>query len=96
LLLARRLWAGQSKGALKWGAQATPRQLGAPPGAWFWMAEKDAFEPVMLRPEQVFDWQGRMLLRLHGPSRLGLWVWLERAADPAHWDDLRRALVRVP
>jgi hypothetical protein len=69
--------------------------LDEPPGAWFWIAQADAYEPVRVQPEQVFDWQGRILLRLHGSSRWGLWLWLERDADPVRWDDLRRALVRL-
>lgn len=89
-------WRGkhQPKGMLKWDAQATPLRLEAPPGAWLWLAHGHDLRPETVRPEAVFDGQSRLLLRLHGGAwPWGQWVWLERATDPARWDDLRRALV---
>jgi hypothetical protein len=45
------------------------------------------------RVEMVLDLQGRALLRLHNADALARWVWVERARNPALWNDLRRALV---
>ncbi|MDM0114308.1 hypothetical protein QTI66_19295 [Variovorax sp. J22R133] len=38
------------------------------------------------------DFQSLMLVRLAEPDRNSVWVWLERAAMPQRWLDVRRAL----
>ena len=94
VLLAAWHWWLQPTGVLKWDAQATPDQLDSPPGGWFWFPQVDALKPLAVKPKQVFDGQGWMLLSLHGSRRAALWVWLERKGDPTRWDDLRRALTQ--
>lgn len=39
------------------------------------------------------DWQDIALLRLHHAHAFARWIWVERARNPALWNDLRRALV---
>ena len=95
MLAAARHWWRQPTGLLKWDAQATPAQLDCPPGGWFWCAQENGLKPVAVHPERVFDGQGWLLLSLRGPWRMGMWVWLERKADPRRWDDVRRALVHA-
>jgi hypothetical protein len=38
------------------------------------------------------DWQAGLLLEFLTVERRVLWLWLERSAEPSHWDALRRAL----
>jgi hypothetical protein len=88
-------WWRQPAGALKWDAQAAPDRLDGQPGVWFWLPQLGDLKPVAVQPEQVFDWQGWVLLRLRRSKRAAMWVWLERRGDPTHWDDVRRALAQT-
>lgn len=45
------------------------------------------------RVELMLDARTCALLRLQNADSLTRWVWVERARDPLHWGDLRRALV---
>ncbi len=42
------------------------------------------------------DLQSLLLVSLDEPGRPARWLWLDRQASPAHWDDLRRALYSQP
>lgn len=44
------------------------------------------------RVEVCLDFQVLMLLNLSEPGCSRRWMWLERAADPQRWQDLRRAV----
>ena len=44
------------------------------------------------RAEVCLDLQTLLLLRLIVPGQSVSWLWLERGADPARWQDLRRAV----
>lgn len=82
----------KATGFLCWNAQAAPVDLNDRPGAWMWRWDDSLQAPVAVRIALVLDGQSRVLLRLHGLPSLGRWLWLERANDPARWDDLRRAV----
>lgn len=92
---AARAWrdsAAAQAGALHWDARAMPAKLDGLPGAWFWRWPDPRKEPVPLRVVLVLDCQERMLVRTKGLPLVARWLWLERAACSARWDDLRRAL----
>ena len=42
----------------------------------------------------AWDLQDWMLLRCQEAGRPACWLWAERGADAAHWQDLRRALMQ--
>ena len=45
----------------------------------------------------ALDLQSLLLVRLQGAGTRSQWRWLERNTDPAHWNDVRRALyARLP
>jgi toxin CptA len=44
----------------------------------------------------VLDFQILLLVRLDVPRAAPCWLWLERPANPARWQDLRRALHARP
>ena len=79
-------------GELHWDARAMPVKLGDLPGAWYWRWADSKHEPVPLRVVLVLDWQERVLVRTKGLPLVARWLWLERSACSARWDDLRRAL----
>ena len=93
--LAAWRWRVQPQGSLRWDAQAAPFFLEEAPGAWFWVNENSGEAPMPVEIERTFDGQSVLLLRLRRSMRPDLWVWPHRGADPARWDDFRRALVRM-
>jgi hypothetical protein len=87
---AYRSWRRQPLGRLQWGGRATALVLERP-GLWRWLPRDG--EPVDLqRLEWVMDAQSVVLLRLSGPQRRRLWLWLAARDDRSRWADLRRAL----
>ncbi|HYF42134.1 MAG TPA: hypothetical protein VEA35_06750 [Ramlibacter sp.] len=70
-----------------WLWRCRPRgELAWDGGAWTWQGE-----PTAGGVEVCLDLQGAMLLRCPAPSPVQ-WLWLERSAAPARWDDIRRAV----
>jgi toxin CptA len=59
---------------------------------WFWDSESWRDGSALPPPQVVLDLQSTMLLRLGKPTGGVWWLWAERAAWPAHWLDLRRAV----
>lgn len=92
--LAWRAWHTQPCGRLCW--EAAPRRHapddGPVAGRWVWFSDAYREGVGLRRVERIYDLQRRMLVRLHNPDGVVLWAWVERAADPPRWDDLRRAL----
>jgi len=79
---AIRGWVRSPQGTLAWNGEG-----------WTWKSSGDG-EPGT--PEAVLDFQAIVLLRWSS-GRATRWLWLERGALPARWDDLRRAVYsRVP
>ena len=76
-LVALRTWLRSPRGTLSWDG------LG-----WTWTTTADAQAG---QPEVALDTQRVLLLRWDG-ARRPEWLWLERAAQPARWNDLRRAV----
>jgi len=75
--LALRSWLRSPCGTLAWsGAE------------WTWTGAGTSESGT---PEAVLDLQRRMLLRWSAPGGIR-WLWLERDARPAAWDDVRRAV----
>lgn len=75
-------WRGMRLGRLRWDGQA-----------WWWQPD----EPMHADEHAVsvdlrLDFQSAMLVRTVGASVGAGWCWLDRAAAPARWGDLRRAL----
>ncbi|MEJ6024074.1 hypothetical protein [Ramlibacter sp. PS4R-6] len=82
-LVAWRSWQRSPQGTLAWNGEG-----------WSWAASPQA-EGGM--PEPVLDLQQVLLLRWRPESGPVRWLWAERRAQPATWDDLRRAVYsRVP
>lgn len=77
-IFAWRAWLRSPRGMLSWDG------LG-----WTW-AGASAAQPGA--PEVALDAQRLMLLRWRGGAGAAQWLWLERRAQPARWDDLRRAV----
>lgn len=72
-----------------WQWRRTPGGILAWDGAqWNWSAMPEA---AATRVEVALDLQRTLLLRwtADGAAR---WIWVERAARPERWDDLRRAV----
>jgi toxin CptA len=69
-------WARHPSGTLAWDGES-----------WSWSGERAAGGTL----EVVLDLQRLLLVRWRGPSSGG-WLWLEKSALPARWDDLRRAV----
>ncbi|MEY3461067.1 MAG: hypothetical protein RLZZ03_720 [Pseudomonadota bacterium] len=59
---------------------------------WFWESEAWRDGSALPPPQVVLDLQSAMLLRLGKPEGGAWWLWVERAAWPARWLDLRRAV----
>lgn len=74
---AARAWLRSPVGTLSWDGQG-----------WSWTGDAGAQAG---RPELALDAQRILLLRWQGPGGTQ-WLWLERGALPARWDDLRRAV----
>lgn len=90
--LAWRSWWRAPTGQLRWDANASADLMRAGSGRWSWEKSGSASVQWLAAVQPVLDAQGVVLLRLSavaGPSR---WIWIDRARDPARWDDLRRAL----
>ena len=84
-------WQRSPRGSLRWEPQRGAE--GGAPGTWSWI-DRSAHEPQALSDvERVLDLQGRVLLRVCGAGVGRQWVWVERSGAPAHWNDLRRALL---
>lgn len=82
-LLARRDWPGAGRGSLRWdGAN------------WCWQGEGQGRIGRLAVP---LDLQSALLVRW-SPVAGGrpAWFWLDCAADPSGWLDLRRALFAAP
>lgn len=58
--------------------------------AWTWRGQAVAFEAVVL------DLQACLLVFWRSPGAGTGWLWLERAARPDRWSDLRRAVYSRP
>lgn len=89
---ALRAWRRSPVGQLRWSASER-RDPGMPPGTWHWHPNTCPDSVPLDRVELVMDGQAVALLRLQLANASACWVWVERARDPAHWNDLRRALV---
>ena len=79
--LAFRHWRRSPQGQLRWAR-----------GQWTWSADGANDAHLLSAIELAWDGQTLLLLRLHAPSAVPRWVWLERQRDVARWDDLRRAV----
>lgn len=88
-----KVWWRTPEGALRWDSLATPYNETLHSGAWLWHTDQMDDAVALHSIECVLDAQNWMLLRLKQPARLVTWVWVERHRSPAHWGDLRRALV---
>jgi len=75
--IALRSWWRSPTGALAWSGTD-----------WSWTDGRAAETGT---PEPVLDFQRWMLLRWSAGTA-SRWLWLERAARPAAWDDMRRAV----
>jgi hypothetical protein len=76
--IALRSWFRSPAGTLSWNGQG-----------WTWTRVNSGSDAGT--PEAVLDAQHRLLLRWRGAG-IVQWLWLERSARPAAWDDLRRAV----
>ena len=97
---AWRSWLHSPAGHLQWDALGPPVSSGLAPGparagVWRWHRDTLADGAPLQKVERVLDLQDRMLLRVRNPDGAHRWLWVERSSDPARWNDLRRALVRV-
>jgi len=88
-----KVWWRTPGGALQWDSLASPPRETLRAGAWLWHADGTDDAVVLHAIECVLDGQNRMLLRLKPLARSATWAWVERDRSPAHWADLRRALV---
>lgn len=94
-VFAWRSWVNAPVGLLRWDAQATSPDGLARASAWRWQRDAHSEGAPLQRVERVLDLQNRLLLRVRNPDGAHRWLWLECASDPAHWSDLRRALVQA-
>jgi hypothetical protein len=85
-------WRHSPVGQLRWSALGK-RDPAASPGVWHWHSVSCPEGAQLQRVELMVDLQGFALLRLHNADALARWIWVEHARHPAHWNDLRRALV---
>lgn len=84
-------WIRLPDGVLHWSSRGGGGEDDAP--AWSW-TDRTASEPwVLSEMESVLDLQDRILLSIRGTGLGRRWIWVERSASPARWNDLRRALV---
>lgn len=90
-VLALRSWRRAPVGHLQWNARSSGDPVAPDMGGWHWHAA-DGSVQVLGAVQWVLDGQSVILLRLQGEKDTRRWAWLEGAADPAHWDSLRRAL----
>ncbi len=82
-LLARRYWPGGGRGSLRWDGTN-----------WCWQGEGQGH---LGHPEVQLDLQSRLLVRWSPvASGRSAWFWLDSAADPSAWLDLRRAVFAAP
>ncbi len=72
-----RVWSHSELGALSWDGQD-----------WSWSGTAVTEEGS---PQTSLDMQRWMLVRWSGRGA-SRWLWLDRSAAPARWDDLRRAV----
>ncbi len=84
-------WLRSPQGTLRWEPWRV--EEGGASGVWSWTDHAGAEPQVLSGMERVLDFQSRVLLRFCEPGRGQRWVWVERGAFPARWNDLRRALV---
>jgi len=75
--MARHLWQAIPAGELHWDGHA-------------WQAPGNHVLSPGLRVH--LDLQRHLLVRLHGESVAGRWIWLSATSSPARWNDLRRAV----
>lgn len=78
--LAVHSWRSLQPGHLAWDGDG-----------WHW-AEAGRGPSPGWRLDVGLDLQRALLLRLRDAGGVTRWLWLERSADPARWDDLRRAV----
>ncbi|MGC3983248.1 MAG: hypothetical protein QM777_00170 [Pseudorhodoferax sp.] len=75
-------WRGMRAGQLRWDGQA-----------WWWLPDDAAQADEHAVSISVhLDLQSAVLVRMAGAPGRVHWRWLARAAAPARWSDLRRAL----
>jgi hypothetical protein len=84
-------WTRSMEGFVQWSAERRHEMDRA--SAWWWSDQSGSASLVLIEMKCVLDLQDRVLLRFCGSSMGPRWVWVERQASPAHWSDLRRALV---
>lgn len=77
--------------ALKGWRSLRPGHLAWDGNDWHW-AEAGQSPGAGCRLHACLDLQRVLLLRLRDAHGAARWIWLERSADPARWDDLRRAV----
>ena len=85
-------WRRAPLGRIAWRASER-RAAASPLGGWHWMSATCPQGTPIDRVELMLDARICALLRLQNADSLTRWVWVERARDPLHWGDLRRALV---
>jgi hypothetical protein len=78
-LMAWQTWRGVASGLLQWDGRE-------------WQLHVAGLASVG-QPTVRLDWLGSMLLSWQpARGRSTEWLCVERASDPQHWDDLRRAV----
>ncbi|WP_439114414.1 hypothetical protein [Hydrogenophaga sp.] len=92
---AWRSWLHAPVGRLQWDALGAPVSGLVGAGVWRWHRDALTDGAPLQQVERALDLQNRMLLRVRNPDGAHRWLWVERSSDPARWNDLRRALVRV-
>lgn len=78
---ARTGWNNAPTGQLAWDGQC-----------WRW--ESPGYQTGLAEQQLsvIADFQHLLLLRIENQAHASLWLWLERAAMPERWLDLRRAV----
>lgn len=78
-------WQRSPVGQLSWDGQH-----------WVWESAGYLGGGTLAPPQVVLDLQSAVLLRLDNRAGASWWLWVERAALPLRWLDLRRAIYALP